>query len=364
MHSLRRTRALAIALAEAASTPYKNSRLCSAAATGRTRTAANEAEAEAQSSLESPAETPHQRTKSVAEPLRVAVAGAGNWPRPSKIPFQAKVANSVHLIGRIHMPVQCQAAPDGKFWAGTVITRDQPSDSSPLWIPIVFEGDLANIAASHLKENDHVCIEGQLSADPPTIGVSPSQANVQVMVRSINFVEGSAHVKSTIASQKYEKPAATKQDLKKQIEDSWRNLITNPGEWSDYRKAKLDGLVNHKFPDFKRKDKTASLWLDTAPWWVLSNIDGIEFGGSDNTRPVKENKGDEAWKDLVENPEKWWDNRSNKPKSTYPDFKHKETREALWLDSSPSWVLSKLPPLKPQEETASSWMKAAPQTSV
>lgn len=33
----------------------------------------------------------------------------------------------------------------------------------------------------------------------------------------------------------------------------------------------------------------------------------------------------------------------------YPDFKHKETGEGLWLESSPSWVLPKLPPLKPKQ---------------
>jgi len=55
------------------------------------------------------------------------------WERPSEIPFQAKVANSVNLIGKVHIPVQFEASPDGKCWAGTVITQDHPSDSSHLW---------------------------------------------------------------------------------------------------------------------------------------------------------------------------------------------------------------------------------------
>lgn len=33
-----------------------------------------------------------------------------------------------------------------------------------------------------------------------------------------------------------------------------------------------------------------------------------------------------------------------------PDFKHKETGEALWMTDSPIWVLSKLPPLKKNQE--------------
>ncbi|PKI34598.1 hypothetical protein CRG98_044992, partial [Punica granatum] len=126
--------------------------------------------------------------------------------------------------------------------------------------------------------------------------------------------------------------------VRKQIEDSWRNLIKYPEEWSDYRKAKLDRLV--------RLIRNSQI-LNATTNLLLSGI----------TR----HPGDEACKDLVENPDKWWDNRSNnKPKSTYPEFKHKEMRQALWLDSSPSRVLSNLPPLKPPEKAASRWMKTAP----
>lgn len=101
--------------------------------------------------------------------------------------------------------------------------------------------------------------------------------------------------------------------------------------------------------------------------------------------------GDESWNDLLQNPAKWWDNRLDKvttfsavigfliptslihaildsfywcissfwshqknPKG--PDFKHKDTGEGLWLRGSPSWVLPKLPPLKPKQQSAeTSW---------
>lgn len=64
-----------------------------------------------------------------------AASDAFDWPRPSTIPYQAKVSNSVNLIGRVHIPVQVQTAPDGRFWAGTVIAQDlnSSSDSLPLW---------------------------------------------------------------------------------------------------------------------------------------------------------------------------------------------------------------------------------------
>jgi len=64
------------------------------------------------------------------------------------------------------------------------------------------------------------------------------------------------------------------------------------------------------------------------------------------TKQGKSFKGDDSWTNLVENPDKWWDNRTNKFSKRSPDFKHKVTGEALWLSDSPAWVLSRLPPLK------------------
>ncbi|XP_030456582.1 protein OSB2, chloroplastic-like isoform X2 [Syzygium oleosum] len=51
----------------------------------------------------------------------------------------------------------------------------------------------------------------------------------------------------------------------------------------------------------------------------------------------------ELWQAFFANPLEWWDNRKNKnPK--YPDFKHKDTGEALWVEGryNPPWVKSQL----------------------
>ncbi|KAG0468534.1 hypothetical protein HPP92_017862 [Vanilla planifolia] len=53
---------------------------------------------------------------------------------------------------------------------------------------------------------------------------------------------------------------------------------------------------------------------------------------------------EELWQAFFANPLDWWDNRKNKRHSKYPDFKHKHTGEALWVDGkkNPSWVKSQL----------------------
>ena len=46
-------------------------------------------------------------------------------------------------------------------------------------VPIVFKDDLAQVAASHLKENDLVYVSGQLTCDVPPLKLDDGQANIQ-----------------------------------------------------------------------------------------------------------------------------------------------------------------------------------------
>ncbi|KAI4352714.1 hypothetical protein L6164_006936 [Bauhinia variegata] len=271
-------------------------------------------------------------------------------PRPTEIPFQPKVANSINIIGHVRMPLQFQTSADGKSWAGTVIKREKSPTSPELWIPAIFEGDLAHIAACHLKENDCIHVAGQLYADPPFVDEKLGQSNVQILVQDLNFVQGYPEYNRSAVSEQEEISSSSESVTKVSgsLLDSWRDLLDNPKDWSDYRDKKLNKLVNPRYPDFKRKDGRVSLWLDNkAPKWVLSKLEGLEFDVH-VAKPTqsKERKVDESWRELVENPNKWWDNRSNKRNQRAPDFKHKETGEALWLDNMPSWALSRLPPLK------------------
>ncbi|KAL9227553.1 hypothetical protein vseg_003230 [Gypsophila vaccaria] len=52
----------------------------------------------------------------------------------------------------------------------------------------------------------------------------------------------------------------------------------------------------------------------------------------------------ELWQAFFANPTEWWDNRNNKKNPKYPDFKHKDTGEALWVEGryNPPWVKSQL----------------------
>ncbi|ESR57163.1 hypothetical protein CICLE_v10021384mg [Citrus x clementina] len=53
---------------------------------------------------------------------------------------------------------------------------------------------------------------------------------------------------------------------------------------------------------------------------------------------------EELWQAFFASPNEWWDNRKNKKNPKYPDFKHKDTGEALWVEGryNPGWVKSQL----------------------
>ncbi|CAM6065707.1 unnamed protein product [Sphagnum tenellum] len=53
---------------------------------------------------------------------------------------------------------------------------------------------------------------------------------------------------------------------------------------------------------------------------------------------------EKLWQEFFLDPSQWWDHRSEKGNARYPDFKHKKTQEALWLNNklNPPWVEAEL----------------------
>lgn len=49
------------------------------------------------------------------------------------------------------------------------------------------------------------------------------------------------------------------------------------------------------------------------------------------------------WQIFFANPYDWWDNRNTKLNTRKPDFKHKDTGEALWLSpNDPPWIKTQI----------------------
>lgn len=90
-----------------------------------------------------PAEQPAEKVgEDAAASAAEAGDGAAAWqreklpgelPRPSTIPFQPRVANTVRLVGTIGAPVQMQRTPDGRFSAVSVLVQDRRVDFPKFW---------------------------------------------------------------------------------------------------------------------------------------------------------------------------------------------------------------------------------------
>ncbi|CAH2035925.1 unnamed protein product [Thlaspi arvense] len=115
----------------------------------------------------------------------------------------------------------------------------------------------------------------------------------------------------------------------------WQAFFASPYEWRDKRRNKK----NTRQPDFKHKDTEEGLWLDSdTPAWVTRRLELLDQREADG---VEESNNDEIylWQVFFTNPDEWWDNRRDKKNPKQPDFKHKDTGEALWLGSdTPVWV--------------------------
>lgn len=99
-----------------------------------------------------PAKRTYRRTakpKPEADPLRpVATSPAFasqkeeslDLPCPSEIPFQSKVANQVHLIGTVGVPVELQALPNGAYTAVSTLASDKTKGIHQFWYALFLNG--------------------------------------------------------------------------------------------------------------------------------------------------------------------------------------------------------------------------------
>lgn len=117
-------------------------------------------------------------------------------------------------------------------------------------------------------------------------------------------------------------------------EEAWQAVLQAPEQYWDNRANKL----NPKSPDFKHKSTGQALWLTDASDWI---VEQLESRPAPAARPKPAGR-DSLWESLLSDPGQFYDNRLTKMNPKAPDFKHKSSGEALWLNSAPKSVLERL----------------------
>ncbi|KAJ7570437.1 hypothetical protein O6H91_01G119900 [Diphasiastrum complanatum] len=129
----------------------------------------------------------------------------------------------------------------------------------------------------------------------------------------------------------------------KSAEKLWPHNFADSIQWQDTKFDKwmcYDSQKSVRQPDFVQKRRMGVLCMDSSsnPPWVNTKL-----------RSGQSRSAEQVWERFFSNPSEWWDHRPDKMNASYPDFKHKATRDALWVDgrSTPQWVRGKLAALSP-----------------
>lgn len=254
------------------------------------------------------------------------------WPKPQPIPYQAKAANFVNLIGNVTIPVKFETDSKGRHYSATVISL---GNEGSLSIPVTFVGDLAHVVACHVKENDCVFVSGQLSEDPLGLVLSEGLGKFHVVAENVNFVVGfdrKIGFSSTVGIDEFGKH---------------RNNAASGVEF-DGGKGKISSIERPAVPLFEAEAEPKSTMDGGNAVSSTGNVGNKSWESGAKKKDANETS--ELWSDLVKNPTQWWDYRSHKAngmvKEKFPDFKRKESGESLWISSGPKWILPEIGQLK------------------
>ncbi|XP_047959021.1 protein OSB1, mitochondrial-like isoform X2 [Salvia hispanica] len=118
------------------------------------------------------------------------------------------------------------------------------------------------------------------------------------------------------------------------------DLVYVSGHLGSYLKLSEDGsFVRNYEVDVKEMNFVAQ----NVPELACQNLVKLEPKVSLEDMMHKRRNRLYLWQVFFANPSEWWDNRNSKMEGRAPDFRHKDTGEALWIsDSDPPWINQQL----------------------
>ncbi|KAK1428366.1 hypothetical protein QVD17_17199 [Tagetes erecta] len=219
------------------------------------------------------------------------IGNGQQYPRPSEIQWKKELCNAVQLIGTVGTSVEFKQLSSGKVlaWCRLAVKK---SATDTTWINLTFWDEMAHIASQHVEKGQQIYVSGRLVSDTVDSDDGKQQTYYKVVVQQLKFIERSP-------------PSAA----------------SNDGDFNYNYNSNSSSMTTGK----KQKNYAAN-----------------------GTGSVEE-----LWQAFFANPVDWWDNRKNKRSPNYPDFKHKDTGEALWVEGrlNPSWVKSQLSVLDSRMES-------------
>ncbi|KAG5230965.1 protein OSB [Salix suchowensis] len=279
--------------------------------------------------------------------------------RPSTVEWKPSVVNLVRFIGTVDRSPIIYRTKGCGFGCYTLLhARDPHVSNRRFRILVEMWGEMAKMCIQHVKPNDNIYVSGHLESYFRLDRTGNPNSSYKIIASELCFIaqhnqrsdcqsleepESETCLKfkepESGACQKYMEPysgAETGVEKDRSHLCSWKAFFSNPHEWWDRRKFKK----NSKFPDFKHKISGDALWLKSndAPW-IKTKLQLLDWKTGEHFEAERHKNYLYLWQVFFSSPHEWWDNRENKENSASPDFKHKDTGEALWLSpNDPPWV--------------------------
>ncbi|KAJ4701820.1 protein OSB1, mitochondrial [Melia azedarach] len=195
--------------------------------------------------------------------------------RPTTIKWRPQLVNSVSFIGSVARPVEIYR--NRIYDSGVYTLLEVENSTHPnrgFRILLEMWGDMAKSCQKHLKPNDFIYVSGHLQSYAKVDENGNLRLRYKVTVNDLNYVAKHGHA---LTFKKYEESKSKKGEAGMEKYENrfylWHLYFTNPYEWWDNRKSKL----NPRAPDFKHKDTGEALWLDpNDPPWIKKQLQLID----------------------------------------------------------------------------------------
>mmetsp|Transcript_19973 Transcript_19973/g.60359 ORF Transcript_19973/g.60359 Transcript_19973/m.60359 type:complete len:335 (-) Transcript_19973:2305-3309(-) len=260
-----------------------------------------------------------------AQPINGAKSAPHAYPEQQmtieEVDFHPTRANSVSLIGNLGTDPEVKHLSTGKIVANMplAVRRGGKTVEGKDWYDVEMWDHLATLAGEQLRRGAQVLVEGRLrQAEWNDKVTGQKRVKTRVVAQSIHMVRKSGVYHQQLQGQEQqqqEQPYGYQQPSAGEWSAPGAQEPLPGGEWN----APDQGGVGFDLPFGSTTPQ---------PQW------GAPQGGA----PDK----DQVWQDLINDRSAYWDMRGRKTNPKAPDFKHKSTGDALWLNSAPAWARDQL----------------------
>jgi len=228
---------------------------------------------------------------------------------PSTVTWTPELANSVTIIGNVGADPEIRHFQSGTCVANVRIAvnggrKSEMQDGvveedKTNWFAVDVWGEEGLRMAEHVRKGRTICVQGLLKTDTWTDkDTGAPRSRVKIVAKNFSFVQSSKS-------------------------DEQRDGGAGGGGYESSYTPAAQAAPRQQQARQPQASQQMGMPAGTSPKEAL-------------------------WRSLAEEPDTWWDNRDRKaqpganPRS--PDFKHKESGEALWIESrdTPAWVLETL----------------------